>query len=135
MAGKGQASCPWRNIQDTLDKLTSAGFCVAMYEEDKRERRDEGSDADANGGTVSGWGQKLKTWYLAQVASPSNPTYMHGLVLNNNCGPASADDNALSPPCGDFSSPGHNHIGVIKTNAGYTPMEICEEERTVIISE
>jgi hypothetical protein len=143
MAGKARAGCPWRNVQDTLDKLTSAGYRVAVYEENERDRRDgngwrndEGVDADANGGAGGVRGGKLKTRYLAQVALPSNPTYMHGLVLNDDCGVASADDDASSPPCGDSSSPvRRDHVGVIETNVGYTLVEICGGERTVIISE
>jgi hypothetical protein len=143
MAGRARAGCPWRNVQDTLDKLTNAGFRVAVYEEDEKERRegngwrrdDEDADADADGGgTGSGKSSKLKTRYLAQVVSSANPTYMHGLVLKDDCG-ASADDNAPSSSHGDLSSPGRNHVGVIETNAGYTLVEICGEERTAMISE
>ena len=145
MAGRARAGCPWRNVQDTLDKLTNAGFRVAVYEEDKNERRegnlwrstttDKEGDADADGGdTGGGKGSKLKTRYLAQVVLPSNPTYMHGLVLSDDCG-ASADGGMSSASHSDLSAPGRNHVGVIETNAGYTLVEICGEERTALIFE
>ena len=144
MAGRARAGCPWKNVHDTLDKLTNAGFRVAVYEEENERREgnvwrstttDEEGDDDADGGgTGGGKGSKLKTRYLAQVVSPSNPTYMHGLVLSDDCG-ASADDGMSSASQSDLSAPGRNHVGVIETNAGYTLVEICGEERTALISE
>ena len=95
MAGKARAGCPWRNIQDTLDKLTNAGFRVAVYEQDDTERKGgngkwkrmlEGNEevklvvdnSDANGSVGDSGngskGSKLKTRYLSQVVSSANPT-------------------------------------------------------------
>ena len=143
MAGKARAGCPWRSVQDTLDKLTSAGFCVAVYEEDENERKNgnrwrsnEEVDAeDGSGITGNSKGSKLKTRYLAQVVSPSNPTYMHNLVLNDDFGGASANNDVSTPSHCDLSSSGCNHVGVIETNAGFTFVEIRGEERTALISE
>ena len=144
MAGRARAGCPWKNVHDTLDKLTNAGFRVAVYEEENERREgnvwrstttnEEGDDDADGGGTGGGKGSKLKTRYLAQVVSPSNPTYMHGLVLGDDCG-ASADDGMSSASQSDLSAPGRNHVGVIETNAGYTLVEICGEERTALVSE
>jgi len=138
MAGRARAGCPWKNVHDTLDKLTNAGFRVAVYEEENERRegnvwRSTTTDEEGGDDAEGGKGSKLKTRYLAQVVSPSNPTYMHGLVLSDDCG-ASADD-GMHPPHSDLSAPGRNHIGVIETNAGYTLVEICGEERTALISE
>ena len=33
MGGRPRAGCPWRNVQSTLDGLTSSGLSVAVYEE------------------------------------------------------------------------------------------------------
>lgn len=161
MAGKARAGCPWRNIQDTLDKLTNSGFRVAVYEEDDKERKEgngkwkrmsEGNDevelvvdnSDANGsvGDSSGngsKGNKLKTRYLSQVVSSANPTYMHGLVLSDDYsvggGTASNEDMLSMSSHGELSSPGRNFVGVIALNSGYTLVEICAEERSAVISE
>lgn len=147
MALKARAGCPWRNIQDTLDKLTNSGFRVAVYEEDDRERKEgngkwkrmsegndevelvvdtsdvDGSVGDSGNGSK---GNKLKTRYLSQVVSSANPTYMHGLVLS--------DDYSVGGG-GDLSFTGRNYVGVIALNAGYTLVEICAEKRTAVISE
>jgi hypothetical protein len=141
MAGKARAGCPWRGVQETLDKLTSAGFRVAVYEEDEREKksgygwsRNDEVDADM-GITGGGRAGKLKTRYLAQVVSPSNPTYMHNLVLNDDSSGASTNDDASSTSNIDLSHSGRNHVGIIETNAGYTLVEIRGDERAALISE
>jgi len=45
MGNKTKAGCPVKNIQATLDGLTSAGFSVAVYEEI--------NDVDADRGYIS----------------------------------------------------------------------------------
>eukprot|EP00970_Alexandrium_tamarense_P012522 scaffold2946_cov209-Alexandrium_tamarense.AAC.4 len=136
MASKARAGCPWRNVQATLDGLTNAGFRVAVYEEwngeDDELFSEEVVEANIAGGSK---GSRLKTRYLAQVVSSANPTYMHGLVLNDN---DSATDDSPSVSQGDnglSSSPGRSYVGVIETNRGYTLVEVSAEERTAMISE
>eukprot|EP00571_Detonula_confervacea_P014987 CAMPEP_0172308806 /NCGR_PEP_ID=MMETSP1058-20130122/9291_1 /TAXON_ID=83371 /ORGANISM="Detonula confervacea, Strain CCMP 353" /LENGTH=1533 /DNA_ID=CAMNT_0013021311 /DNA_START=117 /DNA_END=4718 /DNA_ORIENTATION=+ len=135
MANKCKAGCPWRNVQSTLDALTRVGFRVAVYEEWKgggavpggsrsSDERDDGTKKKST----------LKTRYLAQVVSSANPTYMYGLVLNDD---GSASDDTPSPGNSDISSssPGRSYVGVIETAAGYTLVEVSAEERTVVVSE
>lgn len=50
MAGKARAGCPIRNVQATLDCLTSQGFRVAVYE--------EAADTDASAGFGASGGSK-----------------------------------------------------------------------------
>ena len=61
MAGKARAGCPLKNIQATLDCLTSAGFRIAMYE--------EAADTDASVGKGASAGSKsrIKERMLAQL--------------------------------------------------------------------
>jgi len=133
MAGKARAGCPWRNIQGTLDGLTSVGYRVAVYEEWN------GSDSSMPGGIDEEQKKSgLKPRYLSQVVSSANPTYMHNLVLNDDSS-AADDDNTPSSihSNGDLSSssPGRYYVGVIETNSGYTLVEVSAEERTVVVSE
>lgn len=135
MAGKARAGCPWRNVQATLDALTSAGFRVAVYEE-----WNEGDDgkvilSDGESGATSN--NKIKTRYLTQVVSSAQPLYMHGIVLNDN---ESALDESSSSATGSrddgsFSGLGRSYVGVIETSRGYTLVEISAEERTAVVSE
>ncbi|KAL7551663.1 hypothetical protein ACHAWF_014847 [Thalassiosira exigua] len=124
MAGKARAGCPWRNVQSTLDGLTSAGLRVAVYEEWN------GEGADPTGGNGVG---KLKTRYLSQVVSSANPTYLHGLVLNDDGG-GSVEDHG-GPSSASSSSPGRSYVGVLETSAGYALVEVSAEERTARVSE
>ena len=147
MANKCRAGCPWRNVQSTLDGLTNVGYRVAVYEEWNGVGDMPGSENDVssddgeetNKSRKSGSSSKLKTRYLAQVVSSANPTYMHGLVLDDD-GSAASDDVPSSSQYsnGDLStlsSPGRSYVGVIETNAGYTVVEVSAEERTVVVSE
>ena len=65
MAGKAKAGCPKQNIQSTLDRLTSAGFSTAVFEE---------------AGFV---GRKVKARYLSQIISPASPTYLYDLTMKD----------------------------------------------------
>ncbi|KAL7531829.1 hypothetical protein ACHAXR_004263, partial [Thalassiosira sp. AJA248-18] len=136
MAGKARAGCPWRNVQSTLDGLTNGGLRVAVYEE---WNGDDGEllSEDDGGGKKKPKGKKLKTRYLAQVVSSANPTYMHGLVLNDDSGNSLAADSSPAPHSGDISSssPGRSYVGVIETSAGYTLVEVSAEERTAVVTE
>ena len=147
MANKCRAGCPWRNVQSTLDGLTNVGYRVAVYEEWNGVGDMPGSSDDVssdgeetnNKSRKSGSSSKLKTRYLAQVVSSANPTYMHGLVLDDDSGAASDDvPSSAQYSNGDLStlsSPGRSYVGVIETNAGYTVVEVSAEERTVVVSE
>jgi len=131
MAGKARAGCPWRNIQSTLDGLTSVGYRVAVYEEWN------GSGIMPKGIDEEQKKSGLKPRYLSQVVSSANPTYMHNLVLNDDSSAADDDNTPSSIHTNDLSSssPGRYYVGVIETNAGYTLVEVSAEERTVVVSE
>ena len=113
MGGKAKAGCPIRNVQATLDCLTSRGFRVAVYEE------------VADTGSSSGPGQKsrIKNRMLAQIVSSVSPTYLYDLVLSEN-----ADALVTSP----VSRP---YVGILQSAAGYTLVQVNAEEQTVRISE
>lgn len=113
MAGKCRAGCPVRNIQATLDCLTSEGFKVAVYE--------EATDTDSSRGPGSK--SRLKNRMLGQVVSSASPTYLYDLVLLGN-----SDMLATTQE----SRP---YVGVISSAAGYTMVEISMEERSVKVSE
>jgi len=111
MASKARAGCPVKNIQATLDCLTSAGFRVAVIE--------EAVDTDS----VSQ--SKLKNRMLAQIVSPASPTYMYGLVLGDEI----AGEALINAP------KARPYVGVISRSAGFTFVEVHSEERTVSVSE
>ena len=137
MAGKARAGCPWRNIQATLDALTGHGFRVAVYEEWNGEDGIILSSEDSLEEEISSK-SKLKTRYLTQVVSSAQPTYMHGMVLNDNDGTALDESSVSSDGSrddGSFSGLGRSYVGVIETRAGYTLVEISAEERTAVVSE
>jgi len=134
MAGKARAGCPWRNAQGTLDGLTNAGFRVAVYEEWNGD--EEGDLTEIGEEHGYGGNGKLKTRYLAQVVSSANPTYMHGLVLNDDCGSSLDDAPSVAPLEGlSVATPGRSYVGVIEEKAGYTLVEVSAEERTAAVSE
>ena len=68
MGRKARAGCPWRNVQQTLDGLTGAGFTVGVYEE--------------VGPPPSRYA--LKQRVLAQVVSPASPAYLYGASLTTD---------------------------------------------------
>ena len=117
MAGKAKAGCPIRNVQATLDCLTSQGFRVAVYE--------EGADTDASAGAAAKGGAKsrIKSRFLAQIVSAASPTYLYDLILLGN-----TDTLATAPP----SRP---YVGIMNVAAGYTLVEVSAEERSVRVSE
>ena len=117
MAGKARAGCPVRNVQTTLDCLTSIGFRVAVYE--------EAADTDAamGAGASAGTKSRLKNRMLAQIVSSASPTYLYDLVLAGN-----ADALVSTPASRPF-------MGILKSAAGYTLVEVSMEERSVRISE
>lgn len=117
MAGKARAGCPVRNVQATLDCLTSNGFRVAVYEEAAD------TDASTGRGATAGPKSRLKTRMLAQIVSSASPTYLYDLVLAGN-----ADALVTSPA----SRP---YIGILESAAGYTLVEVSTEEQSVRISE
>ena len=121
MAGKARAGCPLKNIQATLDGLTTAGYRVAVYEEATD------TDASLGGKGVSGGPKsRIKNRMLAQIVSPASPTYLYNLVL----GDSESTSDAL------FGTPSARpYVGIISNAAGYTLVEISSEERTVRVSE
>ena len=116
MAGKARAGCPIKNIQATLDCLTTSGFRVAVYE--------EATDTDASAGSGASGGSKsrLKQRMLAQIVSSASPTYLYDLILGNG-------DTLVTSPTA------RPHVGIISEASGYTIVEISSEERTVRVSE
>jgi Mismatch repair ATPase (MutS family) len=121
MANKARAGCPIRNIQATLDGLTSAGFRVAVYE--------EANDTDASkGGKGASAGSKsrIKNRMLAQIVSPASPTYLYGLVLGDK---GSTEDALFSTPSA------RPYMGVIHSASGYAIVEVSLEERTARVTE
>jgi DNA mismatch repair ATPase MutS/predicted GIY-YIG superfamily endonuclease len=117
MGGKSKAGCPVRNIQATLDCLTTQGFRVAVYE--------EAADTDSSMGAAATGGSKsrIKNRFLAQMVSSASPTYLYDLLLMEN-----ADALVVGPP----SRP---YMGVLSLAVGYTLVECSIEERTVRVSE
>ena len=116
MAGKARAGCPIKNIQATLDCLTTSGFRVAVYE--------EAADTDASAGSGASGGSKsrLKQRMLAQIVSSASPTYLYDLILGNG-------DTLVTSPTA------RPHVGIISEASGYTIVEVSSEERTVRVSE
>lgn len=108
-----------------------------MYEEWNEDEDGEIiSDDEDTVGSSSSSKTKMKTRYLAQVVSPSQPTYMHAMVLNEN--ESALDESSSSAWSSDDASAsgiGRSHVGVIETQAGYTLVEISAEERTAVVSE
>ena len=116
MAGKARAGCPIKNIQATLDCLTTSGFRVAVYEEATD------TDASAGGGASAGSKSRLKQRMLAQIVSSASPTYLYDLILGNG-------DTLVTSPAA------RPHVGIISESSGYTIVEVSSEERTVRVSE
>lgn len=125
MAGKGRAGCPYKNIQATLDGLTSCGFRVAVIE--------EASDTDSikrGAGASGGSKSRLKNRMLAQMVSSASPTYMYDLVLQDD-----GDMMTQSTFGNNIHSCPRHHVGVINASSGYAIVEISLEERCVRVSE
>jgi predicted GIY-YIG superfamily endonuclease len=121
MANKARAGCPIRNIQATLDGLTSAGFRVAVYE--------EANDTDASKGGIgasAGSKSRIKNRMLAQIVSPASPTYLYDLVLGDK---GSTEDALFSTPSA------RPYMGVVHSASGYAIVEVALEERTVRVTE
>lgn len=116
MAGKARAGCPVKNIQATLDCLTTSGFRVAVYE--------EATDTDASAGSGASGGSKsrLKQRMLAQIVSSASPTYLYDLILGNG-------DTLVTSPTA------RPHVGIISEASGYTIVEVSSEERNVRVLE
>lgn len=117
MAGKAKAGCPIRNVQATLDCLTSQGFRVAVYE--------EASDTDASPVSAAGGAKsRIKNRFLAQIVSDASPTYLYDLILS-----CDATDALVTAP------PSRPYIGIVSLQAGYTVVQVDTEERTVRVSQ
>jgi hypothetical protein len=95
MGQKARAGCPRGNVQQTLDGLTGAGLTVAVYEEvegaaaapsagfnHEKATSTARTKAKTKTKTKTAAGGGLKQRYLAQVVSPSAPTYIHGATLD-----------------------------------------------------
>ena len=116
MANKAKAGCPARNVQATIDGLTTLGFRVAVYE--------EAPDTDASAGPSAGSKSRIKSRFLSQIVCSASPTYLYDLVLMDPLADALAT--------GPMSRP---YIGILSSQSGYTLVEVSVEERTVRISE
>jgi len=120
MANKARAGCPLKNIQATLDGLTSAGFRVAVYEEAND------TDAARKGSKGAGSKARIKNRMLAQIVSPASPTYLYDLVL----GDSGSTKDAL------FATPSARpYVGIVHSAAGYAIVEVSTEERNVRVME
>jgi DNA mismatch repair ATPase MutS len=119
MAGKLKAGCPYRNIQATLDGLTSNGFTVAVHEE--------------VGTAITNSLQRKqplgKTRCLTQLVSPATPTYLYDNWLSSSSTggdySSSLDMLPLSRPC----------VGIVSTSTGYQFLEVWLEEQVVKVAE
>jgi len=120
MANKARAGCPLKNIQATLDGLTSAGFRVAVYEEAND------TDAARQGSKGAGSKARIKNRMLAQIVSPASPTYLYDLVL----GDSGSTKDAL------FATPSARpYVGIVHSAVGYAIVEVSTEERNVRVME
>lgn len=109
MGSKARAGCPIRNVQATLDSLTSAGLVVAVYEELK--------ETSASSTKTSG----LKSRGLSQIVSPGTSTYLYDLRLRHE----DIEFRVNKPVIGIFYS------GAL----GYSLCEVHLDERCVQISD
>lgn len=109
MGQKAKAGCPARNIQATLDSLTSAGLSVCVYE--------ELNDVDSQRGPSS---KRIKRRALTQIVSPGSSTYMYDLCLR-------AEDI-------DFRE-NRPYIGVMRTANGYAMCEVHADEKVMVVNE
>ncbi|KAL7568419.1 hypothetical protein ACA910_012136 [Epithemia clementina (nom. ined.)] len=105
MGEKAKAGCPKGNIQATLDRLTSAGFSTAVYEES---------------GALTG--NNLKQRYLTQIVSPASPTYLYELTMKDS---SREESEHIARP----------YVGVLSLAAGYTLVEVRMDDLTVRIFE
>ena len=105
MGAKAKAGTPWRNVQSTLDSLTSAGLTVAVYE----ELADGDTDAAA---------RRIKTRALAQIVSPAVPNYLYNKTLSSE--PLDWDD-------------GRNWLGVMEGVNGFALVEVNAQLREVVL--
>ncbi|CAM9853117.1 unnamed protein product [Scytosiphon promiscuus] len=105
-----RAGCPRKNIQQTLDGLTSAGLTVAVYE--------EMNDVDAQRGPSVK--KSIKERALSQIVSPGSPNYLYEGCLRT-------DDISFRE-----SKP---FTGVMKDSSGYLLCQIYTDEREVQVSE
>eukprot|EP01036_Dinobryon_divergens_P029331 gene29331-38410_t len=112
MGNKCKAGCPVRNIQATLDSLTSVGLSVAVYEEI--------ADIDNGRGRASTTVVKSKERELYQIVSPAFSLYTNNLCLR-------PDDIAFQE-----SQPA---VGILHTAAsGFTLCEVYLDEKKYIVS-
>lgn len=115
MGNKCKAGCPVKNVQQTLDSLTSAGLSVAVYEEI--------ADIDIKATpttAASSAKMKMKTRGLTQIVSPASSTYIYDLCLRND-DIEFRDNRPL--------------VGIMKTIQGYLLCQVYLDEQSVSISE
>lgn len=110
MGYKCKAGCPVKNIQQTLDDLTNAGFNIAVYEELATIQRENDLTSSP----------KIKERFLSQIVSPGSSTYTYDLCLRS-------DDIVYKT-----SSP---IFGIVTTTFGYTLCEIQLDERIMVVVE
>lgn len=111
MGNSVKAGCPIKNVQATLDYLTSAGLTVAVYEEHSDVNADKGPSSTK---------PKLKERFLSQIVSPASSQYRHELCLRS-------DDIEYRQ--------NRPAVGIMETGNGYTLMQVWMDEKVVEISE
>lgn len=138
MGNKCKAGCPVKNIQSTLDSLTSAGFTVAVYEEvseidltsnvyaaGKSTLAASTSISTTTSGASSSSSMdsksKLKTRALTQIISPGSRTYCYNLCMS----PEDISFSENQPIVGIYQTPAN----------GYTLVQVYLDEQVVKISE
>jgi hypothetical protein len=104
-----KAGCPWRNVQQTLDSMTDAGFSVVIYEEI--------SEVDAGPGPSGKPASKMKNRAQAFIVTPGRRIYPHALTLKRDLEEFPAD----RPYIGIKGSP----------SSGYYVVEISLEDKKV----
>jgi hypothetical protein len=116
MGGKAKAGCPKGNIQHTLDCLTAKGFSCVVYEEGPDT--DSSSGSGASGGSAS----RIKNRFFSGIVTPANPSYLYNLkLLDGN----DSFDSCLEP---------RPYVGIISSAAGFSVVEVAEQEQTVRVA-
>lgn len=119
MGNKCKAGCPVKNVQATLDGLTSVGLSVAVFEEITEidtSRTSSGSSLSSSSTKA-----KIKSRALTQIVSPASSTYVYDLCLRSD--DIEFKDNRPA-------------VGILKTAAsGYLLCQIYLDEQCMTVSE
>eukprot|EP00981_Chlorochromonas_danica_P002201 scaffold437_cov168-Ochromonas_danica.AAC.18 len=121
MGNKCKAGCPVRNVQATLDGLTSAGLSVAVYEEIAEIDLGRGGNGGVAGGKGAGGSKaKIKSRALTQIVSPASSTYIYDLCLR-------ADDIEYRE--------NRPAVGILSTASGFTLCQVYLDEHCMVVYE